>query len=91
VYEASVDASRLPSLRWRCDEKMQAKEKQGAPAKWFVLPNESYKWDFILEKQIVQNPGHEVVGKTEGIVVLGDEIDVLPVKMGRRFLARSRP
>ncbi len=70
---------------------MKAKEKQGQPVKWFVLPNESYKWDFILEQQVVENPEHEVAGKTEGIVVLGDEIDVLPVKMGRSFLARSRP
>ena len=70
---------------------MQAKEKGEQPAKWFVLPNESYKWDFILEQQIVENPEHEAAERTEGIVVLGNEIDVLPVKMGRRFLARSRP
>jgi len=28
---------------------MQAKEKLEKPLKWFALPNESYKWDFILE------------------------------------------
>ena len=31
---------------------MQAKEKLEKPLKWFVLPNESYKWDFIIEKYI---------------------------------------
>lgn len=70
---------------------MQAKEKQEQPIKWFVLPNESYKWDFILEKQIVENPEHEEGGKTEGIKVRGDGIDVLPIKIGSRFLARSSP
>jgi hypothetical protein len=69
---------------------MQAKEQHGQPAKWFVLPSESYKWDIILEQQIVENPEHEGTGKPEGIVVLGNEIDVLPVMIGSRFLARSR-
>jgi hypothetical protein len=70
---------------------MQAKEKQGQPTKWFVLPNESYKWDFILDKQMVENPQQEAADKAESIKVLCDEIDVLPIKMGTRFLARSRP
>ena len=69
---------------------MQTKEKQEQPIKWFVLPNESYKWDFILDKQMVENPQQEAVGKAEGIKVLCDQIDVLPIKMGTRFLARSR-
>ncbi|MGZ4892709.1 MAG: hypothetical protein ACXVI7_07070 [Halobacteriota archaeon] len=34
---------------------MQAKEKQERPLKWFILPNESYKRDFVLEKQMVEN------------------------------------
>jgi hypothetical protein len=29
---------------------MQRKEHSERPLRWFVLPNESYKWDFILEK-----------------------------------------
>jgi len=34
---------------------MQAKEKTEKPLKWFVLPNESYKWDFVLEKYFVES------------------------------------
>jgi hypothetical protein len=34
---------------------MQAKDKLEKPLKWFVLPNESYKWDFILEKYVVED------------------------------------
>ena len=37
---------------------MQAKERQERPLKWFILPNESYKWDLILEKQMVENSQH---------------------------------
>jgi hypothetical protein len=70
---------------------MQTKEKQEQPIKWFVLPNESYKWDFILDKQMVENPQQEAAGKSAGIKVLCDEIDVLPINLGARFLARSRP
>jgi hypothetical protein len=33
---------------------MQAKEKQEKPLKWFIPPDELYKWDFILEKQMVE-------------------------------------
>ena len=39
---------------------MQAKEKLEEPLKWFVLPNESYKWDFILEKYVVEDSQQEV-------------------------------
>jgi len=70
---------------------MQAKEKQEQHINWFVLPNESYKWGFIVEKKIVENPPREVASETEGIKVLVDGIDVLPIKLGSRFLARSRP
>jgi hypothetical protein len=73
------------------ERKMQTKEKQEQRIKWFVLPNESYKWDFILDKQMVENPQLEASGKAEGIKVLCDEIDVLPINMGTCFLARSRP
>ncbi|MGZ4863945.1 MAG: hypothetical protein ACXV5H_02910 [Halobacteriota archaeon] len=69
---------------------MQAKENQEKPIKWFILPNEPYEWEFILEKQMVENPQHEVADETEGIKVLVDGIDVLPVKLGSHYLARSR-
>jgi hypothetical protein len=69
---------------------MQAKEKQEKPIKWFILPNESYKWDFILEKQIVENPKREVASKTEGIKVIENGVEVLPIKLGSRFLAMGR-
>jgi len=39
---------------------MQAKEKLEKPLKWFILPNESFKWDFILEKYVVDDSGQEV-------------------------------
>jgi hypothetical protein len=69
---------------------MQAKEKQEFPSKWFILPNESYKWDFILDKQVAENPKREAADSTEGIRVFCDEIDVLPIKLGSHFLARNR-
>jgi hypothetical protein len=69
---------------------MQAKEEQAGPIKWFILPNESYKSDFILDKQIVENAQHDGASETEGIKVLVDGIDVLPIKFGSYFLARSR-
>jgi hypothetical protein len=69
---------------------MQAKEKQELPSKWFILPNESYKWDFILDKQVAENPKREAAGSTEGIKVLCDGIDALPIKIGPHFLARDR-
>jgi hypothetical protein len=69
---------------------MQAKEEQARSIRWVILPNESYKWDFILEKQIVENPQQEGASETEGIKVLVDGIDVLPIKFGSCFLARSR-
>ena len=38
---------------------MQAKEKPEEPLKWFILPNESYKWDFVLEKYVVEGSQQE--------------------------------
>jgi hypothetical protein len=43
---------------------MQAKEKLEKPLKWFILPNESYKWDFILEKYVVEDSREEVASKS---------------------------
>jgi len=33
-------------------EKDAQKENLERPLKWFVLPNESDKWDFVLEKYV---------------------------------------
>jgi len=38
---------------------MQAKEKLEKPLKWFIMPNESYKWDFILEKYVAEEAQQE--------------------------------
>lgn len=69
---------------------MQAKQRQELLSKWFILPNESYKWDFILDKQVAENPKRETADTSEGIKVRCDEIDVLPIKIGSHFLARDR-
>jgi hypothetical protein len=45
---------------------MQAKKEQERPLKWFILPNESYKWDFILEKYVVEGSQPEVVPDNAG-------------------------
>jgi hypothetical protein len=45
---------------------MFAKEEQEKPLKWFILPNESYKWDFILEKYVIENSQQEVVPDSVG-------------------------
>jgi hypothetical protein len=29
---------------------MKRKNEPEGPLRWFILPNESYKWDFILEQ-----------------------------------------
>jgi hypothetical protein len=52
---------------------MFAKEEQEKPLKWFILPNESYKWDFILEKYVVENSPQEVVPDSVGTKQLVDD------------------
>jgi hypothetical protein len=52
---------------------MFAKEEQEKPLKWFILPNESYKWDFILEKYAVENSQQEVVPDSVGTKQLVDD------------------
>lgn len=52
---------------------MQAKEKLEKPLKWFILPNESYKWDFILEKYVGEDAEQEVTTKSRGIEPLADD------------------
>ena len=46
---------------------MQAKEKLEKPLKWFVLPNESYKWDFILEQYDDDNAQEETSTNQRGV------------------------
>jgi hypothetical protein len=52
---------------------MQAKEKLEKPLKWFVLPNESCKWDFILEKYVVENAEQEATSESRGIEQLAED------------------
>ena len=52
---------------------MQAKEKLEKPLKWFILPNESYKWDFILEKYVVENAEQEDTSESRGIEQLAED------------------
>jgi hypothetical protein len=51
---------------------MQAKERSERPRrlKWFVLPNESHKWDFVFENYVgdyQQDAASETDGITEPI------------------------
>jgi hypothetical protein len=52
---------------------MQAKEKLEKPLKWFILPNESYKWDFILEKYVVEDSQQEAAAESVGTKQLADD------------------
>jgi hypothetical protein len=52
---------------------MQAKEKTEKPLKWFVLPNESYKWDFVLEKYVDEDSEQEATTQSRGIERLADD------------------
>ena len=52
---------------------MQAKEKLQKPLKWFILPNESYKWDFILEKYVVEDSEQEAAAEGEATRQLTDD------------------
>jgi hypothetical protein len=52
---------------------MHAKEKLQRPMKWFVLPNESFKWDFILEKYVVEDSEQEVAADSEWVKQLTDD------------------
>jgi hypothetical protein len=45
--------------------KLQAKEKQEQLLKWFILPNESIKWDSTLEKYVVADSKLEVNSGSE--------------------------
>ncbi|HEX7514708.1 MAG TPA: hypothetical protein VF393_03865 [archaeon] len=52
---------------------MQAKEEQEKLLKWFILPNESYKWDFILENIVVEDPQQEVSSEKVRTEQLADD------------------
>ncbi|MGZ8886434.1 MAG: hypothetical protein ACXW1O_07695 [Halobacteriota archaeon] len=52
---------------------MQAKEKTEKPLKWFVLPNESYKWDLVLEKYVLEDSEQEATTQSRGIERLADD------------------
>jgi hypothetical protein len=45
---------------------MQTKDEQERPLKWFVLPNESYKWDFILEQYAGEDSQREATAERRG-------------------------
>jgi hypothetical protein len=53
--------------------KMFVKDEQEKPLKWFILPNESYKWDFVLEKYVIENSQQEVVPDRVGTKQLADD------------------
>jgi len=52
---------------------MHAKKKTEKPLKRFILPNESYKWDFILDKYAVEDGDREATTERRGIEKLGDD------------------
>jgi hypothetical protein len=52
---------------------MQAKKEEEKPLKSFILPNESYKWDFILEKYFVDESQPEVIRDNVGTKQLLDD------------------
>jgi len=52
---------------------MHEKKKTEKPLKWFILPNESYKWDFILDKYAEEDDDREATTERRGIEKLGDE------------------
>ena len=45
---------------------MQKKEKPERPLRWFILPNESYKWDFILDKYGDEDSQQEATTERRG-------------------------
>lgn len=69
---------------------MQAKEKLEKPLKWFVLPNESYKWDFILEKYVVEEAQQEASTESTGTQRLDDRFDKDYIVTHKRRKQRDR-
>jgi hypothetical protein len=69
---------------------MHAKRKTEKPLESFILPNESYKWDFILDKYAVEEPDREAITEHRGIERLGDDgFDKDRVITGRRRKQRG--
>jgi hypothetical protein len=69
---------------------MQAKEKLEKPLKWFILPNESYKWDFILEKYVVEDSQQEVATESVRTQRLDDRFDKDYIVTHKRRKQRDR-
>ncbi len=53
VYRACIDVGLQPLLITEV-RKMRVYERE-RPLKSFIIPNESFKWDFILEKYITED------------------------------------
>jgi hypothetical protein len=62
-----------PLLAMEVREKMHAKKKTEKPLKCFILPNESYKWDFILDKYAGEEADQKATPERRGIEKLGDD------------------
>jgi len=45
---------------------MQTKDEPERPLKWFALPNESYKWDSILEQYADEDSQREATAERRG-------------------------
>jgi hypothetical protein len=69
---------------------MQAKEKLEKPLKWFILPNESYKWDFVLEKYVVEDSQREAAAEIVGTERLDDGFDKDYIVTHKRRKQRDR-
>jgi len=69
---------------------MQAKEKLEKPLKWFIMPNESYKWDFILEKYVVEDSQQEVATESVRTQRLDDRFDKDYIVTHKRRKQRDR-
>jgi len=46
---------------------MKRKKEPEKPLRWFILPNESYKWDFILEQYDDDNAQKETNTNQRGV------------------------
>ncbi|MGB9370858.1 MAG: hypothetical protein WCB79_02855 [Halobacteriota archaeon] len=70
---------------------MHANKKAEESIKWFILPNESYKWDFILDKYAGEEADKEAIPERRGIEKHGDDgFDTDYVITRRRRKQRGR-
>ena len=72
MYGVSVNVGPLSFLTTEMGT-LKAVEKQETLLKWFILPNESYQWDFILEKFVVEDSLQEVNSDNVGTEQLADD------------------